>query len=256
MPGRAVDPYEAGDQRQMNCLELEAVADFGVELAGVVVVEAAEGQGIVEQHTGIADVQGVDGEGVVLAEVAAKGEIGGGMGRQVGARVGRRRVLVSVGEARAVVDVEGAEDPPWQIAVEAEVEGIPLVVVERRVDVRDVAGVGGQRRGAVAGEASCDAADLLGDLVGVGEVGLAEVPEVGRAEREFPCLDERALDGDGDEDAGFADVVVVEEVVGLGLEGVGVEQPATEGDLDAELVLFVALAFEGEVAVAIGLGVG
>jgi hypothetical protein len=46
---------------------------------------------------------------------------------------------------------------------------------------------------------------------------------------------------------------VVEEVVDAGLEGVGVEQPAAEGDLDAELMLFVALAVEGREVGVVGL---
>ena len=37
---------------------------------------------------------------------------------------------------------------------------------------------------------------------------------------------------------------MVEEVVDTGFEGVGVEEPAAEGDLNAELVLFVAFAVE------------
>ena len=52
-------------------LELEAVAEFGVELAGVVVVEAAEGEGVVEQHAGVAYIECVEGYGVAAAEVFA-----------------------------------------------------------------------------------------------------------------------------------------------------------------------------------------
>jgi len=52
-------------------LELEAVAEFGVELAGVVVVEAAEGEAVVQQRAGVAYVEGVEGEGVAAAEVFA-----------------------------------------------------------------------------------------------------------------------------------------------------------------------------------------
>ncbi len=89
---------------------------------------------------------------------------------------------------------------------------------------------------------------LLGDLVGVREMRLAEAPEMRRAQGELPGLNERALHGDGNEDAGLADVVVVEEIFGAGLEGVGVEQPAAEGNLHAELMLFVALAVQRDEA--------
>jgi hypothetical protein len=81
-------------------------------------------------------------------------------------------------------------------------------------------------------------------LIGVGEVELADVGDAGAAEGELPGADEGAVDGDWEVDAGVADVGVVEEVVDAGLEGVCVEEPAAVGDLDAELVLFVAFAVE------------
>ena len=98
------------------------------------------------------------------------------------------------------------------------------------------------RRGADGGEATGDVAAAFGDLVGVGEVSLSEVPEARRAQGEFPAADEGSVDGDGEVDAGGSDVGVVEEVVDAGLEGVGVEYPASEGNADAELVLFVAFS--------------
>ncbi len=96
-----------------------------------------------------------------------------------------------------------------------------------------------------ADEAARDVAALLGDLVGVGEMRLAEVPEARRAEGQFPGADERAVDGDREVDAGIADVGVVEEVVDAVLEGVGVEDPAAEWNLYPELMFFVALAVQG-----------
>ena len=84
-------------------------------------------------------------------------------------------------------------------------------------------------------------------------MGLAEVPEARAAQGEFPGADEGAVDGDGEVDAGVADVGVVEEVVDAGLEGVGVEEPAAEGNLYAELMLFVAFAVEGNEVGVVGL---
>lgn len=57
-------------------------------------------------------------------------------------------------------------------------------------------------------------------------------------------MDERSVYGDGVVEAGLADVGVVEEIVGAGLESVGIEQPAFKGNLQAELMFFVALAVE------------
>ena len=48
----------------------------------------------------------------------------------------------------------------------------------------------------------------------------------------------------GKEDAGSADVVVVEKIVDIGFEVVGVEHPSAVRDGDAELMFFVALAVE------------
>jgi len=62
-------------------------------------------------------------------------------------------------------------------------------------------------------------------------VGLSEVAQPRRAKRKLPGADQSSIDGDGEVDAGVADVGVVEEVVDAVLEGVGVEQPAAQGDL-------------------------
>lgn len=143
-----------------------------------------------------------------------------------------------------------------KISVEANVKCVALVVVEGGVAGGDVARVGREGGCADTDEATGDAADLLGELIGVGKVRLAEAPEMWAAEGELPGLNERTLNRDGNEDAGFADVVVVEEVAATVFKGVGVEKPAVERDLDPKLMLFVALTFEGDVAGAVGLGVG
>ncbi len=43
---------------------------------------------------------------------------------------------------------------------------------------------------------------------------------------------------------GLADVVVVEEIVGKGLEVVGIKRPAAKGNGDAELVFFIPLSVQ------------
>ena len=62
-----------------------------------------------------------------------------------------------------------------QVGGEAGVEGVALVVVDGGVIGAEVAGGVG---GIAAGEAADDVAALLGDLVGVGEVELAEVGQL------------------------------------------------------------------------------
>ena len=71
---------------------------------------------------------------------------------------------------------------------------------------------------------------------------LAAVPEVRRAQREFPALNHGVGPGNGPEDEGFADVVVIEPVVGAGFEVIGIESPTVDGDGDTELPFDIALA--------------
>src|ERR1039458_290272 len=160
---------------------------------------------------------------------------------------------IPVGEPGAVVDVGGGGEGKGEGGVEAEVEGVALIVVDGGVSE---AGVAGGRADGDADEAAGERAALLGDLVGISEVGLSEATEARRAEGEFPGADEGAVDGDGEVDAGVADVGVVEEVVDAVLEGVGVEQPAAEGNLHAELVFFIAFAVEGYEGGVVAVGEG
>ena len=129
----------------------------------------------------------------------------------------------AVGEAGAVVDIGGEPGVQRQIGGEAGVERVALVVVDRGVIGTEVAGGVG---GIAAGEAADDVAALLGDLVGVGEVELAEAGKLRRAERHLPGADQRAIDGDGEVDVRLADVGVVKEVVDAVFEIVDVERPA------------------------------
>ena len=80
-------------------LELESEAEFGVELAGVVVVEAAEGEGVVEQGAAIGDVGCGDGGGDVFGDGFAEGEIEGGVVGQVLVWIGSCGVGVAVVKA-------------------------------------------------------------------------------------------------------------------------------------------------------------
>ena len=64
---------------------------------------------------------------------------------------------------------------------------------------------------------------------------LAAIPEARRAQRQFRAANQSSVDRDGNEDVGFADVVVIEEIFGAGFEIVGIERPAANGNRDAEL---------------------
>ena len=86
-------------------------------------------------------------------------------------------------------------------------------------------------------------------------MNLSEAPETRRAKGELPGSDPCAIHGDGEVDAGVADIGVVEEVMDASFEGIRVQQPSTKGKLETELVFFVALPMErperGDVALSV-----
>src|SRR5438105_3207526 len=110
--------------------EVEAVVHLTIDLTGIVVVEPAECDGIVEQHTGVGDVDGGDGGGEVLAEGLAEGEVPGSVLRQVGIRERSAGVGRAVHETGAVVDVRGGGEAARECGVEADVQSVALVVVD------------------------------------------------------------------------------------------------------------------------------
>ena len=125
---------------------------------------------------------------------------------------------------------------PWQRELPADVQRVALIVVEEAET--------GRRRIAERYEAASNTAKTECELVGIGQVDLAAVVEARRMQGEFPAIDTSALNGDGDEDFGVIEIVVVEEVGGAGEEVVGVERPAAKRDSDAELMFFVTLPMQ------------
>src|ERR1700736_4587056 len=93
-------------------------------------------------------------------------------------------------------------------------------------------------------KATSNGSSAAGNLVGICEVNLSAVDEQRRAEGEFPSTNNRLSNRKGKEYVRFADVAVIEEIVGVGLKGVGIESPTAIGDGDAELMFFVALAVQ------------
>ena len=75
---------------------MEAVTKLSVDLPRIVVVEASEGEAVVEQHACVGDVERVDGEREVFSEVLAEAQVRSCVRGQIVARVRRRRILISV----------------------------------------------------------------------------------------------------------------------------------------------------------------
>jgi hypothetical protein len=70
---------------------------------------------------------------------------------------------------------------------------------------------------------------------------LTVAPQTRGMQRELPGLNLCSLYCNRDEDAGFADVAVVKEILGFGFKGIGVEEPSLPGNLHPELMLLIAL---------------
>ena len=125
-----------------------------------------------------------------------------------------------------------------QVRSESRVQRFALVVIERKV-------VGAEIAGRVGGDAAREPADnvaaLLGDLVRVSHVKMPRAPQLGRMKRHLPGANQRPIHGDGKIHIRFAEVGVVKEVVHAVLEGVHIQHPSPVRNLDAELVLLVAL---------------
>ena len=56
---------------------METVSDLDVELPGIVVMEAAEGEAVVEEHAAVGDVNGLEINGEALAKLPAEPQIKG-----------------------------------------------------------------------------------------------------------------------------------------------------------------------------------
>ena len=95
---------------------------------------------------------------------------------QIGALIGAlRNALESVGEAGTIVNVGRKPSVPREIGREAGVEGLALIVIDGDVIGAEVAG---GVIGNGAGKAANNVAALLGDLIRIGEMKLAEAGQL------------------------------------------------------------------------------
>ena len=98
-------------------------------------MEAAEGEAIVILHAAVGDVQRVQRGRDSFAEILAEREIERGVLGQIVA--GIRLVRKGVAESRTVIDVRGNIGTPGKRDVAADVERVPLVMVERVLNRRE-----------------------------------------------------------------------------------------------------------------------
>src|SRR5271166_4754148 len=123
---------------------------------------------------------------------------------------------------------------PGKVRIETEVERIALIVIDRRKSRRDV-----------EDQAAGDRRSGLGDLIGVGEMELAPMPEIRRMQCKLPALNHGVGPGDGPENIRLANVVVVEPVVGAGFVVVSAEHPTPQRNRDAYLPFDIAFTAQG-----------
>src|SRR5271168_2146087 len=210
---------------------VETVANLGDDLARIQKVRASERETVIEEHAAVGDVDPLHVDGETFPKALADSKIKRRVRLEVVIGVRRR---IAIGEAGSVVDVCGNVAAPGQRVLPAEVQRVALVVIEQAEAVAE-------RK---VGKPAVDVAEAEGQLIGVGQVELQAILDARRANRQFPAVDARALNGDGKENIGIVQIVVIEKVFRAGEKIVGVDGPALEGNGDAELVFFVAFAVE------------
>src|ERR1035438_5926388 len=145
------------------------------------------------------------------------------------------RWRIAIREARGVIHIGRSMGTPRQRVLTSDVQGVSLVVIQQRKSVAE-------RK---IGEPSVDIPEAQGQLVGVGQVDLGAIMNAWRTQGEFPPIDARTLDGDGEKDVGIIEVVVVEEIVGASQKIVGVECPSSDRNRHSKLMFFIALPVQG-----------
>src|SRR5271166_4219526 len=139
---------------------MESPAKLHVEFAWVIVVEAAERQAIVEQHAAVRHVQCSERNRVTLAEALSKRDVESRVSWQIVA--GIELVWRSIRETGAIVDVGRGKSLPGKSHLETYSQGIPLIMIERRISGGRLAR-GARRR--IANQSTGDCAASLGKLI-------------------------------------------------------------------------------------------
>src|SRR5690348_10259677 len=85
---RGASPCAIWGRLLVGASEVEAIAHLGGDHARVVEVEAADGNGVVEQDSVVGDVEDVGREGQLFSEAAARGEIERGVHGKIVALIG------------------------------------------------------------------------------------------------------------------------------------------------------------------------
>ena len=139
----------------------------------------------------------------------------------------------AIDKTGAVVCVEVSPGAPRQREINPGRECVALVVIEE-----EVAFV----RRLEVGQAASDSARAFRVLIRISRMKLGASREARRVHRAFPSPDAGAIDGEGKENVGIAQNVMIEKVFCASAEVGEIEGPSRHGDGQTELVLLIALA--------------
>src|ERR1700753_75 len=191
-------------------LEMKPVAHLPINLPWIVIVKTSKREAVVQQSPSIRNILRMHGHRKILTDFLAQRQIGGHMPGQI-SRVKRGGwVLKSIRETGPIIDIQRRISTIRQIPIHADIQRVPLVMIQGRISRVNRA------RGRIRWrtyQASRNRTNLLCHLVGIGQVRLSVAPETRRANCDFPGLDLRSLYRDRDKDTGFADIAVVEKVL-------------------------------------------
>src|ERR1700722_5056900 len=222
-------------------LIVEAIAEFGVNFPGLVPVESAEGDTIIQFHAAVGYIQPVQRNGVLFPEIFAHRQIESGVSGQISPRI--RLAGKGVAETGTIINIHRDIAAPGEIRIPADIQSVALIVIERR----QACGQGKISQAAGNGPAA------LCDLIRVCQMNLGPMRDARRTQCEFPTTNHGLADGDRKEQIRLPNIVVVEEIHHVGPEIVGVESPTAIRNGDAKLMFFIAFAVQGDKSQIAGL---
>src|SRR5271165_4921668 len=152
---------------------------------------------------------------------------------------------ISAEETRAIVECERGEAAPRQVAIEARRKRVALVVVKIERPA------GWWRK---IGKATGNGTDALGNLVRVNQIRVIAMENQWRADGGFLSLNDGSLNGEGQEDVGIANYVMVKEVPHTCVEVSDAGGPVSHRNRDAVLLLDVALTLQWQKSQPLALG--
>lgn len=192
----------------------------------------AKRKAVVQQNAPIRDVDALHVDAELFPEAFPQCEIKRRVRLEMVSRI--RWSWIAVREARRIVNVRRSIRIPRQSVLSAEMQSVALVVVEKTEAIT---------KGKIR-QTAIDITETERQLIRIGQVNLCAIANARRTQRQFPAIDARALNRDGNEEVGIVEIVVVEEIPCQRLKIVGINRPPVKRNGHAELVLLVALAMQ------------